>query len=153
MNVVKCKVCFGEPGVCDCPNGPVTEDNRHAVESETPRTDAAIENIDVAFVGSDGLSSSPEPFVNVEFSRQLERELNEAKKMYSRLRKSVNGMAPADLERLAYFEANHFKVEESRDQWRKMAEELAAELNSELLNDFGFRCSKALSRFNEMKKG
>lgn len=43
--------------------------------SETPRTDAAIETVDVSFLGFDGVSSSPEHYVNPEFARQLEREL------------------------------------------------------------------------------
>jgi hypothetical protein len=47
--------------------------------STTPRTDAAIKDVDVAFLGYDGLSSAPEPYVEVDFARQLETELTEAR--------------------------------------------------------------------------
>ena len=43
--------------------------------SNTPRTDAATVEVDVAFIGHDGLSSSPQRYVEVEFAQQLEREL------------------------------------------------------------------------------
>lgn len=42
--------------------------------SDTPRTDAAIREVDVAFVGHWGLSSEPQEFVAPEFARELERE-------------------------------------------------------------------------------
>lgn len=53
--------------------------------STTPRTDAAIVEVDVAFVGLEGLSSSPEKYIEADFARQLERELAEAKKDSARL--------------------------------------------------------------------
>lgn len=53
--------------------------------STTPRTDAAIVEVDVAFVGFEGLSSSPERFIEVDLARELERELAEAKKDTARL--------------------------------------------------------------------
>lgn len=43
--------------------------------SDTPRTDAAVRDVDVAFVGHWGLSSEPQEFVSPEFTRELEREL------------------------------------------------------------------------------
>lgn len=43
----------------------------------TPRTDNAIEEVDVAFVGHDGLASEPRKYVSVEFARELERENRE----------------------------------------------------------------------------
>lgn len=43
--------------------------------SETPRTDAAIHMVDVAFVGADGLSSYPGESIEPSFARELEREL------------------------------------------------------------------------------
>jgi len=46
--------------------------------SDTPRTDAAIKVIDVAFVSYDGLSSAPEEHIDPAFARKLERELNTA---------------------------------------------------------------------------
>lgn len=42
--------------------------------SKTPRTDAAITIVDVAFVGFDGLTSAPEFYVSTEFARELELE-------------------------------------------------------------------------------
>ena len=42
--------------------------------SETPRTEAALKNVDVAFVGYDGLSSCPEAYVEPDFAREMERE-------------------------------------------------------------------------------
>jgi len=42
--------------------------------SDTPRTDAAVRDVDVAFVGHWGLSSEPQEFVSPEFTRELERE-------------------------------------------------------------------------------
>lgn len=42
--------------------------------SDTPRTDAAVREVDVAFVGHWGLSSEPQEFVSPEFTRELERE-------------------------------------------------------------------------------
>jgi hypothetical protein len=43
--------------------------------SDTPLTDAAIERVDVAYVGYDGLSSSPEEYVSPDFARELELRL------------------------------------------------------------------------------
>lgn len=42
--------------------------------SDTPRTDAAVREVDVAFVGHWGLASEPQEFVPPEFARELERE-------------------------------------------------------------------------------
>ena len=42
--------------------------------SDTPRTDAAIFAVDVAFVSHDGLASEPKEVVEPEFARQLEHE-------------------------------------------------------------------------------
>lgn len=130
-------------------------------ESETPRTDAEM------------LSSgtSGRDFVPIEFSRQLERELNRSNQKCGELAFEVEDLKDTEQRRQSwnrerkheagYHENTSLDIvwaetlvkAKERDQWRKMAEELAAELNSELLNDFGFRCSKALSRFNEMNKG
>lgn len=42
--------------------------------SDTPKTDAAVFTVDVAFVSHDGLASEPEEVVEPDFARQLERE-------------------------------------------------------------------------------
>ena len=42
--------------------------------SDTPQTDAAVREVDVAFVGHWGLASEPQEFVPPEFARELERE-------------------------------------------------------------------------------
>lgn len=44
------------------------------MNTDTPKTDAAIVNVDVAYVSLDGLSSSPQEYVEVDFARELERE-------------------------------------------------------------------------------
>lgn len=49
-------------------------------ETPTPETDAAIKTVDVAFVGYDGLSSSPEEYVEPDFARKLERQRDEARR-------------------------------------------------------------------------
>lgn len=59
--------------------------------SDTPRTDAAVRDVDVAFVGHWGLSSEPQEFVSPEFTRELERE---------------NAALRADKERLDWLEAS-----------------------------------------------
>ena len=43
--------------------------------SDTPRTDANILAIDVAFVSFDGLASEPKEVIEPDFARELEREL------------------------------------------------------------------------------
>ncbi len=52
------------------------------------------------------------------------KELEKFESMYNRLRESVNGMAPADLARLAWFEDNYFKVEQERDELRAQLEQV-----------------------------
>jgi len=42
--------------------------------SDTPRTDAALLTLDVAFTSYDGLASQPKEVVEPDFARQLERE-------------------------------------------------------------------------------
>ena len=42
--------------------------------SDTPRTDAEVFAVDVAFVSHDGLASEPKNVIEPEFARQLERE-------------------------------------------------------------------------------
>lgn len=42
--------------------------------SDTPKTDAAVFTVDVAFVSHDGLASEPKEVVEPDFARQLERE-------------------------------------------------------------------------------
>lgn len=42
--------------------------------SDTPRTDAEVFAVDVAFVSHDGLASEPKNVVEPDFARQLERE-------------------------------------------------------------------------------
>lgn len=42
--------------------------------SNTPRTDAAVFTVDVAFVSHDGLASEPKNVVEPDFARLLERE-------------------------------------------------------------------------------
>ncbi len=83
----------------------------------TPETDAQLKTNAI----------KGECVVAYQFARQLERQRDEAKQMYSRLRESVNGMAPADLEQLAWFEANYFNVEKDRDQLLTICEEFAKE--------------------------
>lgn len=53
--------------------------------NDTPRTDAAIKIIDVAFDSYDGLASSPGMYVEPDFARELERENNELRKDKERL--------------------------------------------------------------------
>jgi len=60
--------------------------------SDTPRTDAAVRDVDVAFVGHWGLSSEPQEFVSPEFTRELEREnaeLREDKEILDWMEKNV----------------------------------------------------------------
>jgi hypothetical protein len=42
--------------------------------SNTPRTDAAQREVDVAYVSADGLASAPEMLVDPDFARTLERD-------------------------------------------------------------------------------
>lgn len=49
--------------------------------SDTPRTDAAEKDVQVAYIGMDGLSSCPEKFVEPEFARDLERENNRLREL------------------------------------------------------------------------
>ena len=50
--------------------------------SDTPRTDAAQREVDVAFVSFDGLVSEPQMFVDPDFARKLEREIADLQKYY-----------------------------------------------------------------------
>ncbi len=54
-------------------------------QQPTPRTDAHIVELDVAFIGADGLSSAPQKYVEVDFARALERENQELRKDNARL--------------------------------------------------------------------
>lgn len=45
------------------------------MNTDTPRTDAEIREVDVAYEGFDGLSSFPEQYVSLDFARELEREI------------------------------------------------------------------------------
>lgn len=42
--------------------------------SDTPRTDAALVTVDVAFTSHDGLASEPKEVIEPDFAKQLERE-------------------------------------------------------------------------------
>lgn len=58
--------------------------------SDTPKTDAAVFTVDVAFVSHDGLASEPEEVVEPDFARQLERENAELRKL---LREAITSLA------------------------------------------------------------
>jgi len=53
--------------------------------SDTPRTDAEVFAVDVAFVSHDGLASEPKNVVEPDFARQLERENAALRKDQERL--------------------------------------------------------------------
>ena len=57
--------------------------------SDTPRTDAAVREVDVAFVGHWGLASEPQEFVPPEFARELERENAELRENKERLERVI----------------------------------------------------------------
>jgi hypothetical protein len=58
----------------------------------TPRTDAAIKEVDVAFDGADGLSSSPEKFIDPDFARMLEKENAEFRCMLAVCHTGMKGL-------------------------------------------------------------
>ena len=63
--------------------------------SDTPRTDAEVFAVDVAFVSHDGLASEPKNVIEPEFARQLERD-NTA--LRSLLREAITDhVSPYDL--------------------------------------------------------
>lgn len=97
--------------------------NTKEQELRTPLTDAAIKTIDVAFDGYDGLSSSPEQWVDPDFARDLERKLAAAQKRIAELEATVAGY------RTTYC-AQQEKAEAENAALRAKAEALA---NSEVL--------------------
>lgn len=117
--------------------------------SDTPRTDSEVViNHGIWPVQVAGHLNAK---VRADFARQLERELNEAKKKLFHAEIEAAGTA---VER----EANNKLISElrqcdaDRDRWKAMAEELAKALNNELLEEFGFKkpCD-ALTKFNQLK--
>jgi hypothetical protein len=77
-------------------------------ESDTPRTNAAIDKY------YDGVSSW-EPFIEVDFSRQLERELNQTKAEFELFRKQAMQSA---------LMCENADLKSSRDEWMECAKAL-----------------------------
>ncbi len=81
--------------------------------SATPRTDAAIEEVDVAYVSFEGLASSPRKVVDVEFARELERENAElalvVRKMLLHFPAALNGITTEEELRAAIDAAREAK--------------------------------------------
>ncbi len=63
--------------------------------SDTPRTDAAVRDVDVAFVGHWGLSSEPQEFVSPEFTRELERDNTALRESRERLVRTASEVLEA----------------------------------------------------------
>jgi hypothetical protein len=83
--------------------------------SATPLTDAAIQLIDVAFVGGDGLSSSPEEWVSPEFCRSLEQRVAELDSRLSRANNAkvdaLNAQTAAEAAYASQVKATEFQIE------------------------------------------
>lgn len=57
--------------------------------TDTPRTDAALLTVDVAFASFDGLVSETKEVIEPDFARQLERENAELRKALDAARKEA----------------------------------------------------------------
>jgi len=137
------------------------------MKSLTPRTDAA------AFPRTASIERGQDwNCVEANFARQLERELAEAKRQSDMLQKYLNEAATERDEIKKRFEYSSIECSfalNDRDRWRKMAEELAQQLQDipkcDVASDASFayhipgsdwcfwmeRRNETLSRFNAMK--
>lgn len=89
--------------------------------SDTPRTDAAVREVDVAFVGHWGLASEPQEFVPPEFARELERENAELRENKKRLLDAIDAVL-CDPEGQACFggtDADRAVIQDAIDAARK----------------------------------
>lgn len=93
--------------------------------SDTPRTDAAVREVDVAFVGHWGLASEPQEFVPPEFARELERENAELRENKERLERVILRYAHTEENLASTIRGLEFELERAERKIDGMLAELA----------------------------
>jgi DNA repair exonuclease SbcCD ATPase subunit len=99
--------------------------------SDTPRTDAAVFAVDVAFTSHDGLASEPKNVVEPDFARELEREnaalrslIDDPNAMHSHYLRECNGWEVWQAERIRRFQDASEQLEQLERENAALGQEL-----------------------------